>query len=115
MFRMTNNRFDIIGGALYFMLVVSASALGRRGWCLVLSLAWCMPGCGWEAAPVAVAWPQARSHCGPCVQVSVLPRCSGVAEILDAGTVLEGIALFERAAWDTGACCAAPDVAAGMS
>ncbi len=36
-------------------------------------------------------------------QVSVLPRCSGVAEILDAGTVMEAVRLFAQAGWDTGA------------
>ncbi|GAB4822190.1 hypothetical protein N2152v2_009236 [Parachlorella kessleri] len=54
MFRMTNNRFDIIGGMLYYLLVVS-----------------------------------------------VLPRCTGMGEILDAGTVLEGVCLFVQAGWDT--------------
>jgi hypothetical protein len=39
----------------------------------------------------------------PVAQVSVLPRCSGVAEVLDAGTVLEALRLFVLAGWDTGA------------
>ena len=31
MFRMTNNRFDIIGGMLYYLLVVSAQVLAPQG------------------------------------------------------------------------------------
>ena len=33
----------------------------------------------------------------------MLPRCSGVGEILDANSVLEGVQLFVLAGWDTGA------------
>lgn len=53
-FRHVNNRFDIIGGALYFLLVCS-----------------------------------------------VLPRCSGVHEILEAQTFAEAAGLFLAAGWDT--------------
>lgn len=53
-FRHVNSRFDVIGGALYYLLVVS-----------------------------------------------VLPRCSGVADILDAHSVREVLRLFAAAAWNT--------------
>lgn len=53
-FRHVNSRFDVIGGALYYLLVVS-----------------------------------------------VLPRCSGVADILDAHSVWEVVRLFANAAGDT--------------
>jgi hypothetical protein len=53
-FRHVNNRFDVIGGALYYLLVIS-----------------------------------------------VMPRCSGISEILDAHSVTQGARLFVGAATDT--------------
>lgn len=60
-FRSVNNRFDIVGGLLYYMLVVR----GRGEWGV-----WCVWVCGW------VGWGVGGRQ-GPCVASSAAgtPHC----------------------------------------
>ncbi len=112
LFRFKNTRFDVIGGAFYFLMVVSTCSVVVQCGLLIVPI----PGFFTCCLPPWLFWHRAvpKRHGGglplgifrligihfSCLQVSVLPRCSRVTDILDAHTLLEAIKYLALAALD---------------
>lgn len=106
LFRLHNTRFDVIGGLLYYALVVSVRVLVTRGWGGAFlkgcALVRCVFGvCGAHEAYKGV-WKDNRQSHTPAqrththTNTQVIPRCNVMAAVLEAPTLLDSLTLFGR-------------------
>lgn len=94
LFRLHNTRFDVIGGLLYYALVVS---VGQVGDLFIVFMTVPVHGCANVApAPCSACHSTQYPLQRPCVHVysQVIPRCNVMASVLEAPTLLDSLALF---------------------